>query len=99
VPPALTSAGIGKLPEGWRYLAIHGVGEIRAASDDDRGAMSVREWAEGVGGHLVLTKSAAAESTIDPWGTPPPGLDIQRALIAQFDPVRVVNPGRLPGGL
>lgn len=99
LPPALTSAGVGKLPESWRYLAIHGVGEIRAASDDDDGALSIREWAESVGGHLVMTESRAEATTVDPWGTPPPGLDIQRSLIAQFDPVRVINPGRLPGGL
>jgi hypothetical protein len=51
-----------------------------------------------VGGHLVVTKGIP--DVFDPWGSLlPPGLDIQRRLIAEFDPGRVINPGRLPGGL
>lgn len=99
VPPAMTSDGVRSLPDGWRYLAIHGVGEIRAASEGEDGAAELRSWAESHGGNLVLTSSSRVERSIDPWGAPPPGLEIQRSLIAQFDPVRVINPGRLPGGL
>lgn len=99
LPPGMTSAGVEALPESWRYVAIHRVGEIRAASDGDDGAGSLRDWAESVGGHLVLTASNGSGGSFDPWGRPPPGLDIQRSLIAQFDPVRVINPGRLPAGL
>jgi glycolate oxidase FAD binding subunit len=97
VPPAGTTEAIQRLPTDWRYVAVHGVGDVRCASDDPIGAGSVREWAESIGGHLVVTKGDA--SMFDPWGTPPPGLDLQRRLIAEFDPARVINPGRLPGGL
>jgi FAD/FMN-containing dehydrogenase len=100
VPPALTSAAIGRLPAGWDYLAVHGAGDIRAASPDSHGADGLRNWAESSGGALVVIEAPdTGLDGLDPWGTPPPGLDIQRRLIAQFDPGRVINPGRLAGGL
>ncbi|HEY4607131.1 MAG TPA: FAD-binding protein, partial [Acidimicrobiia bacterium] len=100
IPPALTAEAVRRLPNGWRYLAVHGVGDIRAASDDADGAPDLRSWAEGSGGALVVVDATGAGlNGFDPWGAPPPGLDIQRRLIAQFDPGRIINPGRLPGGL
>ena len=100
IPPALTSAAIDRLPAGWDYLAVHGAGDIRAASPDSDGADGLRHWAEGSGGALVVIEAPdTGLDGLDPWGSPPPGLDIQRRLIAQFDPGRVINPGRLAGGL
>jgi glycolate oxidase FAD binding subunit len=97
VPPALTGAAVERLPAVWSYLAVHGVGEVRAASDSATAGPGIREWAESVGGHLVMVKGDPTE--FDPWGTPPPALEQQRRLISQFDPKRILNPGRLPGGL
>ena len=97
VPPAMTSEAVARLPETWGYLAVHGVGEIRCSSPDHDNAGTVRGWAESVGGTLVLTDGDP--SLFDPWGAPPAGLEIQEKLISQFDPARVINPGRLPGGL
>lgn len=100
VPPALTASAVERLPSGWGYLAVHGAGDIRAASDDPAGAADLRHWAENAGGALVVVESPSdGRNGLDPWGTPPPGLEIQRRLIAQFDPARIINPGRLPGGL
>jgi glycolate oxidase FAD binding subunit len=100
VPPALTATALQRLPVGWRYLAIHGAGEIRAASEDAGAAPDLRDWAEDAGGALVMVVGPSpGDDGFDPWGSPPPGLDIQRRLIAQFDPARVINPGRLPGGI
>lgn len=100
VPPALTGGAVEQIPGGWRYLAIHRVGEVRAASDDVEGAARLREWAEESGGALVAVAAPPGGlGGLDPWGRPPPGLDLQRRLIAQFDPARVINPGRLPAGL
>lgn len=100
VPPAYTSEAIGKLPGGWRYLAVHGVGDIRLASDSRQGAGALRSWAEGIGGRLVVTESPPASlPDFDPWGEPPPAIELQRRVIAQFDPRRIINPGRLAGGL
>lgn len=96
VPPALTADAVRLLP-GWPYVAIHHVGEIRAASATCDGADAIREWAESVGGHLVMAQGDP--ELFDPWGTPPPGLELQRRLITEFDPRRILNPGRLPGGI
>lgn len=99
VPPALTEEAIRRLPPSWHYLAIHRVGDIRAASGDASGAVGLRSWAESVGGRLVITSRPSGLDDLDPWGEAPPALALQRALIHQFDPQRVINPGRLPGGL
>lgn len=100
VPPALTKAGVDRLPPGWSHLAVHGAGDIRAASDHAQGAAELRGWAESNGGALVMVdRPPEHRDGLDPWGSPPPGLDIQHRLIAAFDPVRILNPGRLPGGL
>jgi glycolate oxidase FAD binding subunit len=97
VPPASTSDALDRLPEGWSHVAIHGVGEVRAASDASDGATELREWAESLEGRLVVTRGDPG--LFDPWGKPPPGLDLQRRVISEFDPQRIINPGRLPGGL
>ena len=97
VPPALTRAALDRIPEDWPFLALHGVGEVRLASESAADATDLRSWAESVGGRLVVTRGDPEE--FDPWGTPPPGLSLQRRIIEQFDPVRILNPGRLPGGL
>jgi glycolate oxidase FAD binding subunit len=98
VPPALTVDAINRAAP-WRYLAIHGAGEVRLASDTADGAGDLRSWAEEMGGYLVLVDYPGDAPPIDPWGTPPETLDLQRNLIAQFDPARILNPGRLPGGI
>ncbi len=102
VPPAKTQAFAERLPSGWQHVAQFGVGEISAAFDDMDIAFleRLRVKAEDAGGSLVLSGGPdELYSAFDPWGAPPPGLRIQRRLIAGFDPRRVVNPGRLPGGL
>lgn len=97
VPPARTAEAVSRLPDDWRYIAIHRVGEVRAASASADGAADLRSWAESASGHLVVTRGEP--DVLDPWGTPPPGLDLQRRIISEFDPKRILNPGRLPGGL
>lgn len=100
VPPALVGVATGALPENWRYLAVHGAGDIRLASSSRAGASELRDWAESVGGSLVVVGAPpAALPDFDPWGRPPPGLELQRRIIAEFDPARIINRGRLPGGL
>jgi FAD/FMN-containing dehydrogenase len=97
VPPARATEAIKHLPYGWTHVAIHGVGEVRGASDSAEGADELRSWAEANGGNLVMAKGDP--SLFDPWGTPPPGLALQKRLIAEFDPARILNPGRLPEGI
>lgn len=98
VPPALTIAAISRLPVSWDFLALHGVGEIRAGSPDAEGAGDLREWVESTGGRLVAV-DRPSNSQFDPWGRVPPALQQQRELIARFDPERIINRGVLPGGL
>lgn len=98
VPPASIEDGLSRIGD-WRYLAVHGVGEIRLGSDSADGAGVLRSWAEERGGHLVLTDHPGTEPTLDPWGSVPQTVALQRRLIHEFDPARVINPNRLPGGV
>ena len=102
VPPASLSEGLRMLPQSWQFIAQHGVGEAQLADPDFDSATSVelRQWAEALGGALVLEDSVHNIAAIlDPWGRPPAMLRAQRRLVAQFDPERVINAGRLPGGI
>ena len=98
VPPAMTAEAVGRLPAGWRYLAIHRVGEIRAASDDLRGAAELRSWAESNNGHLVVVSAPAdALDGLDPWGRLPPALEIQKRRVLRGELSHPI-PSRGPSG-
>lgn len=100
VPAALTRAAVERVPVGWRYRAGFGVGEIvmAGASMSAGAASELRSWAEAAGGALVVLRAAGSfAEEVDPWGTPPPSVELQRKVKAAFDPVGVCNPGILPG--
>jgi FAD/FMN-containing dehydrogenase len=100
VPPKSTAHAIERVPAMWDRLALLGVGEIRLGSEDAEAHDDLRSWAESIGGSLVLVDAPAETyALIDPWGRAPATVDLQRRLIAAFDPGRVINPGKLPGGL
>jgi len=102
VPPSRLREATDRLPPSWDYVVQHGVGilECGAPDLDAEPAIQLRQWAESVGGAMVLTGGPEIlYERIDPWGTPPSGLDHQRRLVAEFDPYGVLNPGRLPGGI
>lgn len=82
-----------------RWIAQHGVGIVSAglADLDMAGISAARTWAESVSGTLVIL--AGADNRIDPWGTPPASLEIQRRIKAAFDPSGICNASILPGGL
>lgn len=101
VPPSRTGAAVAALQDSVddvRFVAAHGVGEVRVAAqtigEDD--LRDLRRWAEGQGGKLVTLRT---DFDVDPWGTPPDGVDLQRRVKAAFDPASVMNPGRLPGSI
>ncbi len=99
VPPARTAAAVERLIGAGPFVAQHGVGEVVTVIEPEPDRMSaLRTWAEGEGGAMVVVK-APAGLDIDPWGSDPPGLELQRRLIAAFDPLRILNPGRLPGSI
>ena len=102
VAPRLLRGAIGRVPATWAYQALPGVGEIRIGADrfEQGSFMDLRDWAETNGGALVVIEAPSMiYQTVDPWGTAPAGMELQRRVVARFDPDRVVNPGRLPGGL
>ena len=56
--------------------------------------------AELGGGVVVARGPAELRKTVDPWGPVEAGaFALMRALRDEFDPRRVVNPGRFVGGL
>src|SRR5439155_1285860 len=61
----------------------------------------VRAWVGEIGGSAVIARgSVELRGTVDPWGPVEPGaLGLMRALRNEFDPRRVLNPGRYVGGL
>ncbi len=99
VPPSKVRTAINEVNAKYEYQAALGVGEILIGGPDGD-VQALRTWAESVGGALVLVAGPAElYERIDPWGTPPPALSLQKRIVQRFDPVRILNPGRLPGGL
>lgn len=84
----------------WLFQAAHGVGEIRfAAEEAEFGELSaLRDEVEATGGALVVIR-APSGSPLDPWGSPPRTVDLQRRVKAAFDPMGIANAGILPGGI
>lgn len=94
--PGRVAQGVRRLPPGRRFVAQHGVGEISFEAPSSFDVSDLRHWAEAQGGSLVRLRGL---SEADPWGAPPPALELQRRIIASFDPARILEPGRLPGRL
>ncbi|HKQ66121.1 MAG TPA: FAD-binding oxidoreductase [Methylomirabilota bacterium] len=61
----------------------------------------VRAWVGELGGSVVIASGPVElRRAVDPWGPIEPGaLGLMRALRDEFDPKRVLNPGRYVGGL
>jgi glycolate dehydrogenase FAD-binding subunit len=61
----------------------------------------LRDAVAPVGGSVVVEAAAPAlRAALDPWGpVAPNALDLMRAIKEQFDPNRILNPGRFVGGL
>lgn len=96
VPPSMLPATVGRFPPDTSYVVQHGVGEVTFSADDLEFVTDLRTWAEEAGGAVVRVRG---HSDLDPWGTPPATLELQRRIVAAFDPARILERGRLPGGL
>ena len=94
VPPPLAAGFVPTLP-GY-FVHQMGVGEISFTTEDTEGMEDLRRKVEAAGGSLVVTGRPPG-GEFEPWGRPPPGIEIQARLASAFDPARIVNPGRLPG--
>lgn len=51
------------------------------------------------GGSAVVLRRGLLPQTVDSWGDPPPAVDLMRAIKHEFDPNRILNPGRFVGGI
>jgi len=95
VPPPRLGDLAGRLEDaGLGYEARMGVGTclVAVASADD--VRRVRAWAGELGGHATVA-DGPPELRADPWGPPPPGLELMRRLRDAFDPAGVLNPSML----
>jgi glycolate oxidase FAD binding subunit len=72
-------------------LGISGGVEVLAALRDDLLCRAERV--------TVLAAPSPWKIGLDVWGPPPPGFDVMRSLKEDFDPHRVLNPGRFAGFL
>jgi glycolate oxidase FAD binding subunit len=101
IPPVLVSIAVSKIRDtgATSYRAQHGVGVVTAGFSDwsDSRLDELRQWAESNGGASVVVAAESAE--VDRWGTPPGSVGLQRRVKEAFDPLRVMVPGRLPGGV
>ncbi|MPZ51617.1 MAG: FAD-binding protein [Acidimicrobiia bacterium] len=93
VPPARIDDVVSNLHSD--YIAQIGVGVVETTVEEVSAVNDLRSEVESWGG-VVLVEGGRG---IDPWGTPPPTLNLQRRVIAEFDPHRILEPGRLPGGI
>jgi glycolate oxidase FAD binding subunit len=98
VPPDSVTDAIQRLG-GAPHVAVHGVGEILAAIELEA-LGELRAWAEMLRGAVVIEHAAPeVYGSKDPWGTPPETVGLQRRIKSAFDPLGVMVPGRLPGGI
>jgi hypothetical protein len=74
-------------------LSEHGVGTVHVAAADPALLATARELAHAHDGWL-LREAGAPE--LDPFGTDPPGLALQRRIRAALDPTAKLAPGRVP---
>ncbi len=93
---------VSRLRGDWEYVAQFGVGEVTVGGDlvSAEELADLRVRAESLGGALVVLEAPESlRRELDPWGTPPASLDIQRRVVELFDPGRRINHGILPGGI
>ncbi len=87
-----------------QYVAHAGTGTIWISLDSHPASTA---WFARLGtlageakGHAVLTSAPPAlKDGIDVWGPAPPSLALMREIKKQFDPQRILNPGRFVAGL
>ena len=64
------------------------------------GLRDARAAVVAAGGSLVVCDAPPAiRPAVDPWGPPPPAIDLMRALKDRFDPEHRLAPGRFLGGI
>lgn len=59
----------------------------------------LRERLRASGGMVVVLEAGSLPAEIDRWGGVPSALEVMRTVKQEFDPRRVLNPGKFVGGL
>ena len=83
-------------------IDIHWLGvEDESSSEHVRAAISKTVNAvQRVGGTAVVTHAPIhVKESLDVWGEPTSAIDTMRNLKRQYDPDRLLNPGRFMGGI
>ena len=75
-------------------------GEPASGAGLAAGLRAARVAVTAAGGSLVVCEAPPAiRPAFDPWGPPPPSIDLMRALKERFDPERRLASGRFVGGI
>ena len=91
VPPTRLGDLVARLEDArLGYEARMGVGTCLVAVESPEDVERARGWALALGGHAQVV-DGPDELRADPWGPPPPGLELMRRLRAAFDPAGVLN--------
>lgn len=72
------------------YEARMGVGTCLVAVETPEDVERARGWALALGGHAQVV-DGPDDLRGDPWGPPPPGLELMRRLRDAFDPAGILN--------
>ena len=100
-----TLAWLASTGEAWEMIGRAGVGALLLRVDGDA-AVQARvlkdlraRFAPGRGSAVLVRGSEVLKALVDVWGPPGDSLPLMRAVKQQFDPDRLLNPGRGPFGL
>ena len=89
-PPRLGDLAARLEDAGLGYEARMGVGTCLIAVETPEDVGRARAWALALGGHAQVV-DGPDDLRADPWGPPPPGLELMRRLRDAFDPAGVLN--------
>ena len=97
-------AALNAMPEHTAACVADPVGIITAAITTAPELLAIliadlRSRLLSTGGAVVILQRGVLPPTADIWGPPPAPLEVMRSIKQEFDPQRLLNPGKFVGGL